>query len=55
MYEKKEVALGQIKKNCKELSMIAVLDKIQEYRRNFLQHINLMSCNVRRLLRTIKN
>ena len=28
------------KKNCKEVSVTAVLDKIQECRRNWLQHIN---------------
>ena len=29
----------------KELNKIPVLDKIQEYRTNCLQHINKMSCN----------
>jgi len=36
----------------KELNITPVLDKIQEYRRNKLQHINRLPCN--RLLRIIK-
>jgi hypothetical protein len=36
----------------KELNITAVLDKIQEYRRNRLQHANRTHCN--RLLRIIK-
>jgi len=29
----------------KELNITTVLDKIQEYRRNCLQHVNRMPCN----------
>ena len=29
----------------KQLNITSVLDKIQEYRRNWLQHINRKSCN----------
>ena len=36
----------------KELNITTVLDKIQEYRRNWLQHANRMACD--RLLRIIK-
>jgi uncharacterized protein YbgA (DUF1722 family) len=39
---KQQDTLGQI---IKELNKIPVSDKIQEYRRNCLQHINKMSCN----------
>jgi len=37
----------------KEVNITPVLDKIQEYRRNWLQHMNRMACN--RLLRILKN
>jgi hypothetical protein len=37
----------------KELHITPVLDKIQEYRTNWLQHINRMTHN--RLLRILKN
>jgi len=37
----------------KELNINPVLDKIQEYKRNWLQHINRMPCN--RLPRILKN
>jgi len=36
----------------KELNRTAVLDRIQEYRRNWLQHVNRTACD--RLLRIIK-
>ena len=36
----------------KELNITAVLDRIQEYRRNWLQHVKRMVCD--RLLRIIK-
>jgi len=36
----------------KELNITSVLDKIQEYRRNWLQHVNRMSCY--RIMRIIK-
>jgi len=41
------------KEIAKELNITPVLDKIQEYRRNWLQHINRMPCN--RLWRILKN
>jgi len=36
-----------------ELNITSVSNKLQEYRRNWLQHINRMRCN--RLLRILKN
>jgi hypothetical protein len=53
--EKQQDTLGQIIKqiqNAKELNITSVLDKIQEYRRNWLQHIYRMPRN--RLPRIIK-
>ena len=41
------------KETAKELNKTQVLDKIQEYRRNWLQHINRMPHD--RLLRKLKN
>jgi hypothetical protein len=38
--------------NAKELNRTPVLDKIQDYRRNWIQHVNIMSAN--RLPRVIK-
>ena len=40
-------------KIAKEINITPVLDKIQEYNRNWLQHVNKMPCN--RLLRILKN
>jgi hypothetical protein len=44
-------SLGRIEQTeiANELNVTAVLDKIQEYRRNWLQHVNRIPCN--RLLR----
>jgi len=37
----------------KKLNITSVLDKMQNYRRNWVQHLNRMPCN--RLLKIIKN
>jgi len=37
----------------KKLSITPVLDKMQDCRRNWIQHVNRMPCN--RLLKIIKN
>jgi hypothetical protein len=49
-------SLGQIieqTENANKLNVTLVFDKIQEYRRNWLQHVNRMPCN--RLLRILKD
>jgi hypothetical protein len=37
----------------KELKITAILDKLLEYKRNWIQHVNRMPCN--RLLRVMKH
>jgi len=37
----------------KKLNVTTVLDKMQDYRRNWIQHVNRMPCD--RLLKIIKN
>jgi hypothetical protein len=53
--EKQEDTFGQSIKHrdCKEINITPILDKIQEYKRNWLQHANTMPHN--RLLRILKN
>jgi uncharacterized membrane protein len=37
----------------KKLNITPILDKMQDYRRNWIQHVNRMPCN--RLLKITKN